>query len=418
MSTLSTKARNAVLPAVIRTLLTWEHMGSGVSYNPLSRTTVQDPYPVYDRLRTKDPVHRMRLTNAWILTRYEDVDRVMRDHRSFSRDDPSPMPFSRGPEYRSMLRMDPPDHTRLRSLVSKAFTPRAVANLGPTIQEIVDDHLDRVAGRDQFDLLREFADRVPLYTVAALLGLPKEDVSQYGNWTREGANAFVPHLSGEEKKRIMRASEEAFQYVEHQIELRQREPQDDMITALIDAEEEGDRLSRPELITTLSLLMVAGNDMSRNMIGNGMFALLRNPEQLEILRRNPDLMDSAIHELLRYDSPIQLGSRFAPEDMEIQGRWIRAGQKVVCGIGAANRDPELFTNPNALDITRDERSHISFGRGVHHCLGVSLVMLQARIVFTTLLDRFPRMTLACEPIYRDRHIVQRGLKELWIDVSR
>ena len=417
MAAMPTIVRNAVFPVAMKTLLTWEHLESGVSYNPISRETIQDPYPVYDRLREKDPVHRLRLSNAWILTRYEDVDRVMRDHSQFSRDDPNEVPFARGDEYRSMLRMDPPDHTRLRSLVSKAFTPRAVADLGQTIQTIVDRHLDNVTGKRQFDLLEELARPLPLFSTGALLGLPAGDVDRFGHWSTEGANAFIPHLSEEEKQRIRNASEEAFQYTERQIELRQREPQDDIITALIEAEEAGDRLTREELVTTLSLLMVVGNDMSKNLLGNGMLALLKNPEQLETLRRNPDMIDSAIHELLRYDSPIQLGARFAPADTEIDGRRIRAGQTVICGIGAANRDPSVFPDPHILDIAREQRSHISFGRGVHHCLGAPLVMLQARIAFSSLIERFPRITLAREPKYRERHVIQRGLEELWVDVG-
>ena len=395
----------------------WEHLESGISYNPLSREGIQDPYPTYDRLREKDPVHRLRLTNAWILTRYEDVDRVMRGHGQFSRDDPNEVPFARGEEYKSMLRMDPPDHTRIRSLVSKAFTPRAVADLGQTIQAIVDDHLDRVAGKRQFDLLTALAYPLPLFTSGALLGVPAEDVDKFGRWSTEGANAFIPHLSEQEKRRIRNASEEAFQYTERQIELRHREPRDDIITALIAAEEAGDRLTREELVTTLSLLMVAGNDMSKNLIGNGMLALLKNPEQLETLRRNPEMTDSAIHELLRYDSPIRLGARFAPADTEIGGRRIRAGQTVICGIGAANRDPSVLPDPHVLDISREQRSHISFGRGVHHCLGAQLVMLQARIAFTSLIERFPDIILAREPKYRERHVIQRGLQELWVDVG-
>lgn len=417
MVVLSEMVGNAVKPAAMKAMLTWERVESGVSYNPVSPATVQNPYPVYDLLREKDPIHRLRLANAWLLTRYEDVDRVMRDHQLFSRNDPNVLPFSRGVEYRSMLRMDPPDHTRIRSLVSKAFTPKAVADLAPRIQSIVDGLLDRVAGRDRFDLIETLAYPLPSLTIGVLMGLPTPDTDKFARWSEEGANAFLPHLSKSEQRRIMRTSEEVFQYIERQIELRRREPQDDMVTALINVEEEGDRLTREELVTTLALLMVVGNETTRNLIGNGWFALLKNPEQLEALRNNREMIDSTTHELLRYDAPIQLGSRYAAQDLELEGRRMRAGQTVVCAIGAANRDPEVFANPNVLDISREERSHISFGRGVHHCLGAPLVMLQARIAFTSLLDRFPNIRLAREPEYRVR-VMQRGLKELWVDVGR
>ena len=418
MADISATVRKAISPAAVRTLLTWEHLESGVSYNPISRKTLRDPYPLYDKLREKDPVHRMRLANAWVLTRYEDVDQVMRDHRQFSRGTRSEAPFARGEVYRSMLRMDPPDHTRIRSLVSKAFTRRALAELAPRIQAIVDEQLDRVQGQDRFDLIQVLAYPLPSLTIAALLGLPTEDAQLLGRWTDEQANVFFPNLSREEKQRMVDLSEEIFQYVERQIELRQREPRTDMITALIDAEEEGDRLTREEVVATLSLLMVAGNETTRNLIGNGMHALLKNPEQFDMLRKNPEMIDSAIAEVLRYDSPIQLGARYAPADTEIGGRRIRAGQVLVCAIGAANRDPSVFTDPDVLDISRDERSHISFGRGVHHCLGAPLATLKTRIAFLTLLDRYPHMTLAAEPSYNRLYTIQRGLEELWVDVTR
>ena len=200
------------------------------------------------------------------------------------------------------------------------------------------------------------------------------------------------------------------------MEQRRREPQDDMITALMNAEEEGDKLTHDELLGTLLLLLVAGNETTRNLIGNGTLALLRHPDQLQRLRDNPDLLDSAVNELLRYDSPVQLDGRIAQEDLEIAGTQIQAGERVISAIGAANRDPAAFTNPNAVDIGRREKSHISFGRGIHHCLGAPLAIMEGRIAFAALLDRYSSISLVSEPEFREQ-IVLRGVEELWVEVE-
>ena len=213
-----------------------------------------------------------------------------------------------------------------------------------------------------------------------------------------------------------RASEELFEYFEGIMEQRRRDPRDDMITALMNAEEEGDKLTHDELLGTLMLLLVAGNETTRNLIGNGTLALLRFPDQLQKLRDNPDLLDSAVNEMLRYDSPVQLDGRFAREDVVIGDTRIQAGERIISAIGAANRDPAVFTNPNALDIARREKSHISFGRGIHHCLGAPLAVMEGRIAFAALLDRFSSIELAAEPEFREQ-IVLRGVEELWVEAA-
>ena len=353
----------------------------------------------------------MRLINAWVLTRYEDVDAVLRDHRRFSKDD------GVEDEYRSMLHHDPPDHTRLRSLVSKAFTPRSVRELHPRVERIVAELLDDLDGKDRFDLIESFAFPLPVTVIAEMLGVPPQDMDRFEDWSNDISLTIEPSLRDDQIRRVERASEELYAYFEDIMEQRRREPQDDMITALLNAEDEGDRLTHEELLGTLVLLLVAGNETTRNLIGNGMRALLKNPEQLQRLRDNPDLLDSAINELLRYDSPVQLDGRLVHNDVEIAGHQIQAGQRVLCAIGAANRDPSAFTNPNALDIGRDEKSNIAFGRGIHHCLGAPLAMLEARAAFPALLDRFSHIELASEPEYREQ-VVLRGLEEMWVEVER
>ena len=400
-------ARSAVIPA----LMAWERIESGVSYNLISDRTRSYPYDKYEELRSKDPVHRLRMINAWVLTQYEDVNAVLRDHSRFGRD------YGDDGEYKSLLYLDPPDHTRLRALVSKAFTPRSVSELGPRIQQIVDDLLDATEGRDQFDLISTFAYPLPVTVIAEMLGVPSEDMDTFKEWSNDVALSVEPTVNDGQQRRIAEASKNLYEYFEGIIEQRREDPQDDMITALIAAEDEGDRLTHEELLTTLLLLLVAGNETTRNLIGNGMLALMRHPDQFARLRDDPTMIEPAIDEMLRYDSPVQLDGRMAKEDVEIRGRRIRAGQRAICLIGAANRDPSVFTDPQTFDIGRQERSHISFGRGIHHCLGAPLAVLEGRIAFSSLLRRFSSIRLLDEPEYREQ-VVLRGVKELRVEVGR
>jgi cytochrome P450 len=411
MSALHRTLRKVIRPAVMRALLAWERIESGVNYDPTSPKIKANPYEKYRKLRALDPVHRIRLINGWVLTEYEDVDEVLRDHRRFSRD------YGSESEYKSLLDLDPPDHTRVRSLVSKAFTPRSVAELHPRIQQIVDDLLDGVADNDRFDLVESFAYPLPVIVIAEMLGVPAEDRDRFKLWSNDIALTVEPTVNDEQAERIKLSGEELIDYFDSIIELRRNDPQDDLITALIAAEEEGDRLTHEELIAMLLLLLVAGNETTRNLIGNGMLALLMSPDQLQRLRDDPDLMDTAVNELLRYDSPVQLDGRMATEDIEIRGKKIRPGQRVICLLGAANRDPSVFTDPDTLDIARQGKSHMSFGRGIHHCLGAPLALLEGRVAFASLLERFSTIRLLREPEYRDQ-VVLRGVKELWIEVER
>lgn len=400
-------------PLVIQSLLAWERLESGVSYNPTSREVQRNPYPTYERLRRKDPVHRMRLVDAWAITQHGDIDAMLRDSRRFS---------NGGRDYGyvdyvSMLDMDPPDHTRLRALVVKAFTPRAVAELAPRIRQTSEELLDDVGEATRFDLIKVLAFPLPVIVIAEMLGVPPTDRDRFKTWSQDAALSVEPALDPGQVRRVQRAFGNLREYLNGLIERYQREPQDNMISALVAVEEAGDRLTREELLMTLMLLLVAGHETTRNLIGNGMLALLRNPDQLQRLRDHPELLESAIHELLRYDAPVQLDSRVVREDLEIGGKRIRKGQRVIGLIGAANRDPEAFARPNLLDIGRDDRSHLSFGRGIHYCLGSSLAVLEGRIALASLLRRFSSIQLAAEPEHIDV-VVLRGVRELWIDVER
>ena len=416
----------AVKPLAIRALLARERLESGVVYNPLSPALRANPYPTYDQLRRKDPVHRMRLQDAWVLSNFADVDLVLRDQRRFGNEGRD---FGYIP-YISMLDQDPPTHTRIRGLVAQGFTPRSVAALEPRVQATVDQLLDALAGRERIDLIQDFAFPLPIIVIAEMLGVPPEEREQFNEWSNVVSLSVDPLLNAGQIRQVQQVIEELFDYFEGMAEARRAQPREDLISVLVAAEEGGERLNREELLINLVLMLAAGNETTRNLIGNGTLALLRHPEQLQRLRDyqtrhsreggnlaggRPDLLDSAIDELLRYDSPVQLDSRIAREELEIGGKQVKAGQRVLCLLGAANRDAEAFPNPDALDIGRAAGNHVGFGRGIHYCLGAPLARLEGRIAFQSLLARYPSLSLAAEPRYRNQ-VTLRGLEELWVDV--
>ena len=285
------------------------------------------------------------------------------------------------------------------------------------MQEITAELLERVAGQDRFDLIAALGYPLPVTMIAEMLGVRAGDQDRFEEWSNVLALSVDPILGGDQVEHINQAADDAYAYFETIIEERRRAPQEDLVSALLDAEEEGDRLSHEEMLAVMLLILVAGNETTRNLIGNGMLALLRNPGQLRRLRDHPDLLDAAVDEMLRYDSPVQLNGRYVREDVEIGGKRIRAGQRVLTMIGAANRDPEIFDDPETMDICRRQKSHLSFGRGIHYCLGAALAVLEARTAFAGLLDRFSAIRLAEEPRHREG-IVLRGVEHLWIEVER
>ena len=411
MTAILRSLRQLAEPLGFAAKLAWEYLESGSAFNPISTRMRADPYGFYERMRTRDPVHRTRIIDGWLLTRYRDVDAVLRNHVAFSN-------RTRVLDERleSLLDTDPPDHTRLRGLVSKAFTPAAVANLRPRIERLVARLLDSLAGQEQFDLIGQFAYPLPITVIAEMLGVPPEDMDRFEEWSNGIALSVEPILNAKQIK-FMRHNTVALQdYFEEIIELRRREPQDDMISALIAAEEEGEKLTHRELINTLTLLLVAGNETTRNLIGNGTLALLRHPEQMQRLRDRPEMLDSAVHEFLRYDAPVQLDGRLCLSPIEIGGRNIQPGHVVIGAIGAANRDPEAFPDPDRLDIGRQQTSHLSFGRGIHYCLGAPLALMEAKIAFSALLERYPSMRLVAEPRAR-KQAVLRGPEQVMVEVD-
>jgi cytochrome P450 len=388
-----------------------------------------DPYPLYAMLRQASPVFRAPVPGhdgpgLWILTRHAEVHAVLRDAR-FSVDrrraalvrafrDRLPVQLIEGPgALRSMLFMDPPDHTRVRGLVSKAFTPRRAASLAPRIEALVDGLLADMAGRAEVDLIRDLAEPLPAVVIAELLGVPAEDHRLFRSWSSALVNAVGRGPAGAADE-VQACVEPITAYLRDVIAARRRAPGDDLISAMIQAQEERDALSDAELLSTSFLLLLAGHETTTNLIGNGTLALLRHPDELARLRRGPELLEGAIEELLRFDSPVQATARIPLEDVVIGGQSVPKESLVMTVLGAANRDPAVFEEPDRLDLGRgDARQHLSFGFGTHFCLGAGLARLEARIAFRGLLDRFPRLALAgSEPPPRRPNFFLRGLASL------
>ena len=420
----SSVLRNIIKPMAIRAMVAREWWQSGVTYNPLSPSVYTDPYPTYERLRDKDPVHWSPLMDSWVFSRYKHVDSILRDHKRFSNDtrkrgNPSHIDESFDlANQPSMLFRDPPDHTRLRALVSRAFTPAVVEGLAGHIRTIADDLLDQIDDPSGFDLMEAIAAPLPVIVIAELLGVPIEDRPQFQIWSRHRARGLEPNITDHERRLVTESGQELDAYFLKIIEQRRQEPQGDLISGLVAAEEAGDKLSQAELLAMLRLLLIAGNETTTKLIGNGMLALLRNPEQMEVLRQSPDLMPSAIEELLRYDAPVQLDVRVALEDVEFDGREVKKGQGIMVLLGSANRDPEVFSEPDRLDLSRQEANHISFGRGIHHCLGASLARLEGRLTFEAIMERFGAIRMQTDrPVFRD-NIILRGLAVLPVSAQK
>jgi cytochrome P450 len=313
---------------------------------------------------------------------------------------------------RWMLFQDPPDHTRLRGLVAKAFTPRAIERIRVRTQEIVDGLIDRVADADGMDAIADFAFPLPVTVIAEMLGLPTADADRCRAWTIAAGRVLDPNQTPEQVGRAIEAVEHLSGYVREQVEQRRRMPGDDLLSVLIAAEDGGERLSEDELVSTVNLLFGAGHETTVNLIGNGLLALLRNPDQLSRLRTDPSLVPNAVEELLRYDSPAQLVRRWAREDLEVCGARVAAGDELLLLAGAANRDPERFPDPDVLDVGRADVRHVSLGGGPHFCLGAMLARMEGQVAFGALAGRLPHIELATDRVQWREHIVLRGLKAL------
>jgi cytochrome P450 len=318
------------------------------------------------------------------------------------------------PEGRPFLFLDPPDHTRLRGLVSKAFTPRVIEGLRPRIHSLVDSLLAGAAARGGLEVIEEFAYPLPVVVISEMLGVPPEDHEQFKAWSRVLARALDPEFMATQEQidERLQAFMEFAQYFFGLFAARRAEPRDDLITALVQAEEAGDKLTEAELLSTCILLLVAGHETTVNLIGNGVLALLRDPDQAAKWRAQPALTKNAVEEILRYDPPVQLTGRIAMADLEIGGHPIAKGEQALVLIGSANRDPAQFTEPDRLDLARPDPRHLSFGFGIHHCLGAPLARLEGQVALEAFVTRFPGAELMTDaPEYKE-NVVLRGLAAL------
>jgi cytochrome P450 PksS len=377
--------------------------------NIVSAEFKADPFPFLARLRSEEPIHRTTLpdktkTPVWLVTRYADVYALLKDER-FPKDRRSALtpeqirklpwvpPMFR-PLERNMLDLDGTDHTRLRALVHKAFTPRLVEQMRARVQTLADELLEGVARRHEMDLLNDYALPLPMTIITEILGVPTSDRHKFHKWSK----AVVALSSPNPTVRVIPAIWMFIRYLRRFFKVRRRDPQDDLASALIQAEEAGDKLSEDELLAMVFLLLIAGHETTVNLIGSGVLALLEHPDQMERLRREPSLIKPAVEELLRYTAPVFMSTeRYAREDATIHGVTIPRGEMTFGVIGSANRDETVFENPDQLDITREPNKHLSFGQGIHFCLGAPLARMEAQIAVNTLLNRMPDLRLKVSP---------------------
>jgi len=426
-----------------------------LSLSNLLREEVRaNPYPFYAQLRSQDPVHWDEEMGFWVLTRYADIASVYNDHR-FSRAQGLMRGFQRLPENeqqiaepvyhsfsKTMFYADPPYHTHLRGLMNNAFTPRRVEQLRPYIQRVVDDLLDAGQAKGQMDLIHDLAYPLPVMVIAELLGLPSQDRQRFKGWSDDlfailGTVRHAPHLM----ERAAYSLTQMTEYITALSHERRQQPRDDLLSALVSVVDDEEasacphhdsgskssphsgsgrargrsstaHLTQEELVANINILLSTGHETTTHLIGNGILALLQNPDQLQKLQQQPRLISSAIEEMMRYENPVQITYRSAVEDVQMGGRQIRKGDLVNSILGSANRDLEKYTDPDRFDITRNEGRHLNFGLGIHFCIGASLVRLEAEIAFLTILRRFPQLQLATEKLDWQEHPIFRGLKSL------
>jgi cytochrome P450 len=411
-----------------------------------------NPYPFYEKLRIQDPIHWDEQMGFWVLTRYADIDSLYTDER-FSRAQGLMRGFQRlseserqiaEPVYESFSKTvfyaDPPYHTHLRGLMNHAFTPRRVERLRPYIQQIVDELLNTARAKPAIDVIQDLAYPLPVMVIAELLGLPAGDRTYFKKWSDDlfAILGTVRHKPQHLLERAAQSLDEMTGYIRELSRKRREYPQDDLLTALLSVTEDngvscphhqtpsplhgtGERiheqasssaLTEEELVANINILLSTGHETTTHLIGNGLLALLQHPDQLQKLQARPALLASAIEEMLRYDNPVQITYRSAIEDAEIKGKLIRKGDLVNSVLGSANRDPERFSTPDHFEITRNEGRHLSFGIGIHFCIGAPLVRLEAEVVFETILRRFPKIRLAADILEWQEHPIFRGLKSL------
>ncbi len=410
--------RTAVAPAALR-YYRWHGDPMAALLAP---QTIDNPYPLWSEIRERG-LYRSKL-GMWATASHATATALLRDPRvsaSPTHQKRQPLlagvedPAAAGPTELSLLTMDPPEHTRIRRLLAGSFSPRALAALEPWIRARTAELLDRLHGSDGFDLIDALAFPVPMAVICRLLGVPPEDQDRFRRWGHDAVTNLEPSLEGSNPAGIA-AALELQAYMQALIAQRRAQPDESLLSALIEAESDGERLSFEELVAVGVLLLVAGFETTVNLIGNGTMALIGAPDQWAVLRDHPELVPGAVEELLRFDSPVQMTSRVATEDLELEGQVVEKGDSVVVVLGGANHDPTVFDHPDRLDVTRPNASqHLSFSLGIHHCLGAALARMEGRIVFEELTTRFPGLALSGPPVRRPL-VVLRGFDRLPVRV--
>ena len=404
-----------------------------IVFNPLDPAFRANPYPIYERILAEDPVH-MTVFGVRAFARHADVLAILRDPKRFSSDDrksPFYQPISESfavnrsepvvqptegvsDADRPFLFMDPPDHTRLRRLVNHAFSAKTVEAMRPRVQEIVDELLDKVEAKGSMEAIADLAYPLPVAVICEMLGVPKEDQPVFGGWSVELAKSLDPAIGQPDDviARRVKAVQDSRAYFRALAAERRKNPGSDLLSALIAAEDEGDKLSEGELLSTCTLLLIAGHETTVNLIGNGVLQLLRHPDELARFRADPGLAPGVVEEVLRFDPPVQFDGRICVEETEVGGTTVAPGEFVMQLIGAANRDPSVFEEPGRFDITRNSTNHIAFGYGIHFCLGAPLARLEGQIALRSVVQRFPGMRQESEELRYKDQITIRGLAEL------
>jgi len=401
---------------------------SDIAFDPWDPAFVADPYPAYAELRAQGRVHYYEPTNQWLVPHHADVSALLRErrlgrtyqhrftHEDFGRTAPPPEhePF-RVLNDHGMLDLEPPDHTRIRRLVSKAFTPRTVEQLKPYVDRLAGELVAGLVEAGGGDLLTDVAEPLPVAVIAEMLGIPESDRAPLRPWSADICGMYELNPSEETAAKAVRASVEFTEYLRELIEARRKEPGEDLISGLIAAYDEGDRLTEQEMISTCVLLLNAGHEATVNATVNGWWALFRHPDQLAVLRADHSLIPTAVEELMRYDTPLQLFERWVLDEIEIAGTTVPRGAEIAMLFGSANHDSEVFAEPRKLDLTRKDNPHISFSAGIHYCIGAPLARIELAASMAALLNRAPTLRLAAEP-ERKPNFVIRGLKGMSVEV--
>ena len=433
MKSFFSKFKNLFLIGAYKTLVIFEKLtNKGIALDFISKDYIDNPYKTYNLMRSHKPILFSQTTRLHWVTKMEFAQEMLRDKR-FSVDDRKyPIAEKRRKEFKkagreimleqfenpSMLKLDPPDHSRIRKLVQYGFTNRYITSLEPEIKKIIEDCLDKVHNQDSFDLIEDLAKPLPAIVIAKMMGLPNEDLDQFQAWSEDllvGVGGIG--TSREDIKKSGDAYEALIRYFEEIILSRKNSPGDDFIGKLIQAEESGDKLNIKEMYGTCLLLLIAGHETTTRLIGNGMFTLFNHQEQMSFLQNNYELIPNAIEEMLRYEPPVHATVRFAENEMIYDGKTYKRGTPFAVSIAGANRDPEANENPNEFDITRDDIKHISFGYGPHMCIGASLARIESRIAFECLFERFKNLELEDKNPVWGRNLIFRGFDHLKLKAS-